>query len=404
MRYRVYIKPFDDQGIYLSDFIEVTKDVLSISDITQKIDSSEYDVGIIRNSGVNVILRNEQGLYSDINTLTSIFRYKRKSSIVRVTWSIQDSPNYCGFTTCGEALLGDEITLFEGVLNEISSSIDISKQQITFQVLGYESILDEMETPYADITNGDTLSDTIIALINQAPFNDLVEVHAMNIGVGFDTTIDDKESLEGKTVGENLDSLLLATNAVLYIINNTVYVSPRTPTPEVKYAFYGQGSITGIENIINIPKYRDGLNRTFNYWVWPDTGVISRDVSSIDLYGALKKSFEIAIITIDTKRADILETNRVEFAFPKAELDLETPMLYETWALNILDRVQIDYPTVYTPADNNPLPRYGAVVYGTSRYPFGQFTLTIDNSRRFKILSKKLNKKKNTILFTLREI
>lgn len=404
MRYRVYIKPFDDEGAYLADFIEVTNDVLSISDITQKIDSSEYDVGIIRNSGVNIVLRNEQGFYSDTSTLTSIFRFKRKNSIIRVTWSIQDSPAYCGFTTCGGALIGEEITLFEGVLNEISSSIDISKQQISFQALGYESLLDEMETPYADITNGDNLSDTIITLLNQSPFTDLVTVHAMNIGVGFDTTIDDKESLEDKTVGENLDDILLACNAVLFIVDNEVFVTPRTASPSVEYSFYGQGSITGIENIINIPKYRDGLNRTFNYWVWPESGIISKDVTSITLYGALKKSFEIGIITNTTKRTNILETNRVEFAFPKAELDLETPMRYETWALNILDRVLIDYPTVYTPADNNPLPRYGAVTYGTSRYPYGQFTLTIDSSRRFKILSKKLNKKKNTILFTLREI
>lgn len=404
MQYRVYIKPFDDTGTYLSDFIEVTKDVVSISDISQKIDSSEFDVGIIRNSGVSIVLRNEQGYYSDVTALTSIFRYKRKNSIVKVTWSLQDTPNYCGFTTCGEEVLGDEITLFEGVLNEISSSVDISKQQVTFQILGYESLLDEIETPFADISNGDNISEVILTMLAQPPFNTLVTVHAMNVGVGFDTTVDVKDSLETNTVGENLKNLLLAANAVLYIIDNTVYVSPRDETPDLKFSFYGQASIVGIENIINIPKYREGLNRTFNYWVWPDTDIISKDVSSIALYGALKKEFGIDIITNNTKRADILDANREEFAFPKAELDLETPLLYETWALNILDKVQVDYPTVYSPADNNPLPRYGAVVYGTSRYPYGQFTLTIDSSRRFKILSKKLNKRKNTILFTLREV
>lgn len=403
MQYRVYIKPFDDTGVYLEDFIEVTKDVVSISDITQKIDSSEFDVGIIRNSGVNIVLRNELGLYSDVSYLTSIFKFKRKNSIVKLTWTIQDSPNYCGFTTCGEALLGEEIILFEGVLNEISSSVDISKQQITFQILGYESLLDEIETPFSSISNGDNLSDVILEMLNQSPFNTLVTVSALNINVGFDTTIDVKDSLETNTVGENLKNVLLAANSVLYITDNVVYVAPREETVDLKFSFYGQAAIVGIENIINIPKFRDGLNRTFNYWVWPDTDIISKDVSSITLYGALKKEFGIDIITNDTKRANILEANREEFSFPKAELDLETPLLYETWALNILDKVQVDYPTVYSPADNNPLPRYGAVVYGTSRYPYGQFTLTIDSSRRFKILSKKLNKKKNTILFTLRE-
>lgn len=404
MRYRVYFKPFDDGGNYAEEYIEVTKDVISIGDITTKIDSSEYDVGVVKNSGVNLVLRNDQGTYSDPNNYTSMFRTKIKNTLVKITWDRSDKPLVCGFFTCGESILHYEQIIFEGVLNQVGSSIDISKQQIQFTALGFESLLDELETPFSDINNGDDMSEAILALIDQAPFNTLVTVDAANIDLGIDVTIDDKTTLEAKTVGENLKAMLLASNSVLYLKNNIVYVTAREASVALRYSFYGQGSIVGIENILNIPKYRDGLNRTFNYWVWTDTNLVQKNPTSIETYGVFKKEIGLDIITNNTKRTNILNANNLEFSTPKAELELLTPVNYETLNLNILDKVSIDYPTIYTPADNNPLPRYGAALYGVARYPFGQFTLTIDNNRRFKILGKKLGKRNDTITFTLREV
>lgn len=404
MRYKVYLKPFDDAGEYLPDFIDITKDVISISDISIKIDSSEFDVGVVRNSGVNIVLRNDQGLYSDPQNILSVFRTKRKNSIVKITWDKADKDLVCGFFTCGEDILGYEQVIFEGVLNEINSTIDIQKQQIQFNILGYESLLDELETPFSDINNGDDISEVILKLVDQAPFNQLVTVDAPNINVGIDNAIDDKTEMEPNTVGENLKLILLACNSVLYLKDNTLFITARTASADTKFNFYGQGSITGIENVINIPKYRDGLNRTFNYWVWEQTNNISKDPSSISTYGVFKKEMQIPIITNDTKRLDILDANREEFSFPKPELELISPVTYNTIDLNILDKVSIDYPTIYTPSDSNPLPRYGTAIYGVSRYPYSQSTLTIDSERRFKILGKKLNKRQNTYTFTVREI
>ncbi len=404
MRYKTYLKPFDETGMYVSDYVEITNDVISVSDIQQKLDGSEFDIGVFKNSGVNILIRNDLGKYGPANSLQSVFKTKRKNSMLKITWEPEDYDIHCGFITCGETVLSEEVVLFEGLLNEVSSLVDIDKQTVSFSVLGFESVLNEMETPFEDLSNGELASSVIYKILNQEPFNNFVNVDALNIDLGFDFTIDDITDLELKTVNENLKQLLLLTNSVLYINNNIAYVTAREPSLDLKYSFYGQGSNIGAENIINIPIYREGLNRTFNYWVWSDTDILSQDITSVATYGVLKKELSSNLVTNSTKKQNILNTNRDEFRTPKPELELITPISNDVLRLNLLDKVSIDYPTIYTPSDNNPLPRYGAVVYGSSRYPFGQFSLTIDSERRFKILGKKINKSKDTITFSLREI
>jgi hypothetical protein len=405
-RFRVYLTPFTSTGVYDTE-IEVTKDVASISDPKQTIDSTDFDVGVIKNSGLNIVLRNHHGHYSDVGNINSIFKSTRKNSKIRITWDIRDYDMICGFFTCGDEPLGGEYEIFRGLLNEVSSTSDIALQQATFACLGYESVLDEIEIPYSDLSNGDLFSVVLNDCLDQSPFNTLTSVSVSNITPGTDLAIDDKSSLENKTVGAVLKNLLLAANSVLFLKNNTVYVTDRTASDATEFTFYGQAAISGIENIINIPKYRDGMNRVFNQWTWSDTTVVARDTTSQDDYGVRAKEIKLDVIAdaSTAKIQTILNANRTEFSFPKIELDLETPIWYDTLALNILDRVSIDYPTVNIPADSAPIPRYGQVEYdGTARYPYEQWALTIDSTTSFKIMNKKINVKKQTITFGLREV
>lgn len=406
-RFRVYVKPFNDDGTYQSSFTEVTEDVIKLSPIQLAIDNNEFEVGIIKNNGVKLTLRNDQGYYNEADDLRSIFRYKRKNVIVKITWDIRDYDLICGFFSPGNEPLGGEEEIFRGVLNEISSASDIEEQAASFEVLGFESILSEIEVPYSSISNGDDFSEVILACIDQAPFNELVTVSSGNISLGTDLAIDDKTDFESRTVGEVLQSLLLAANSVLYIDNLTVYVKSRTASASVQKIFYGQASIQGIENIIAVPKIRDGLNRVFNYWTWTDTAQVIKDDTSITLYGIRNKAIDTPIIsTASTSKINtILTANRDEFSLPKLELEMIVPLDYQNLALAILDKIQIDYPTVYTPFDGGLIPRYGMAIYdGTYRYPYGQWSLTLTTDTSFKIISKKIDPLKNTITLGAREI
>jgi hypothetical protein len=402
-RWRVYIKPFLDSGEYAPDFIEVTNDVISLSDISLAIDNTEFDVGVVKNNGVTLKLRNDQARYSDADNIKSIFRSRRKDSIVKITWDIRNYDLICGFFSPGNEPLGGEEEVFQGLLFDVTSISDIRQQNASFKILAFESVLDAIEVPFSSISNGDLFSDIFLTLLDQAPFNTYVTVDAANINPGIDVAIDDKASLEAQTVGEVLSDLLLASNSVLYLKNNTVYVTAREETPDVKKIFYGQASNLGIENLIDIPKIRDGVNRIFNFWNWEETTLVVRDTSSIDLYGVRKKVLSTEIITNNTKRSNILTANRDEFAFPKLEIELVAPFEYSTLALQILDKVQIDHPTIYT-ANGEVLARYNMSNYGAARYAFNLLAFTLNTNQSFKVLSKKIKTQNNTVSFLLREV
>lgn len=404
-RFRVYITPFDDDGIY-SDEVEVTSDVVELGSPKLGVDNTDFDVGVVRNSGFNITLRNDHGHYSDVTELLSIFRFTRKNSKVRITWDIRDYDLICGFFKVGEEPLGGEYEIFKGVLNEVSSYSNIGDQRATFAVLGYEALLDEMEVPFSSLAIGNTFSAILLACLNQAPFNELVTVSAANISLGTNLAVDSVASLENKTVGAVLKDILLLANSVLYINEGVVYVTAREATATSQFTFYGQAS-DNVENILNIPKYRDGMNRVFNYWTWPDVTTRAIDTTSIEDYGVKAKEIGMDLIADGsaTKIQAILDANRDEFAYPKTELELETPLWYDTLALQILDLVNIDYPTVFIPYNNGLLPRYGMENYdGTAVYPYEQWSLTINSSDGFKIMSRKIDVKKQTIIFGLREV
>lgn len=405
-RFRVYLKQFDENGAYVSDFTEITRDVSSLGALSQQLDNTDYGIGVYRNSGFSITMRNDAGTYGEADTLKSVFKYKRSDSIIKITWDFRDYDLICGFFSPGAEVLTEEVEIFRGLISEVSSSSDIMSQDVKFQVLGYETLFEREVVPYDDITNGDNISDILYTILNQTKITSLLTVDALNISVGVDNAIDDKTSLENKTVKEVLDRLLFVSNSVLKIVGTTVYISNRDETASDQYAFYGQASNLGLENIINIKKFRDGLNRTFNFWAWEETALFAQDLTSVGKYGVIKNTIKDEVISDSStaKITAILEDNRDEFSFPLQEFELDTPVNYETLELNLLDKVSVDYPTVYTPADNNPLPRYGVDVYEDPVYPFEQWSLNISNADRFKIISKRIDTSKSVITFGLRKV
>lgn len=403
-RTRVYIKPFDVLGNYVDDFIEVTDDVLesSVASIRKEIDSTEYNAGVFKFSNITLTLSNEHGKYSDVEGTRSIFETKRTDSIVKITWN----PNVDDVPIAGEMILADstDVVVFEGLISDEATTLNVGDQLIKFQCMGYESLFNRMEVPYGSLSAGDTFDEILLACLDQAPFNSLVTVSGANINAGTNSVTDAVASLENKTVKEALDELLVVGNAVLYIKDNVVYVSDRTASATLQYTFYGQASNTGAENIVDITGYRKGYNRVINYWTWQDSSNLSQDATSVSTYGVRKKEIGSDLITNSAKKDTILTALKDEFYAAKQELMLETGLTYTRLGLSLLDKIQVDYPTVFVSADDSPLPIYGISKYGSSRYPIGQWSMTLSTSTNFKIIGIKYNLRKGTITFKLREV
>lgn len=406
---RVYVQTFDESLAYSGTFIEITEDVVdgSAGKIKQKIDNSTYDVGLFNFTDLSLELRNDHGRYSAVGNLESIFTFRRTDSIVKVTWNNgPDDYPMCGIAICGEDYLAGEVNVFYGLLNDIASTQNIRDQKIKFSVQGLESIFEKVETNYSDLDVGDTLSDTVFNLLNQTKLTDLMTVSSSNISLDIDQIPDSIASLEETTVKEALDQILLVSNSILYISvsDQTVYVKPREASATVCCNFYGQSSDNGSENIVDIKNISTGNNRIFNFMKWRDTTITSKDASSILSNGVRKKEISSDILTNSTKQGNVLDSYKDEFRNPKQELTLISYLNPDTVNLFFLDRVSVDYPTVFYPFDGGTLPKYEAAKYGEVVYPAGAFALTISTETNYKVMGRSLNIKKGEVEFLLREI
>lgn len=407
-RFRVYIKTFDSFGDYNDDWIEVSDDVLKLSEIKQSLDSTEYEIGIYKLSSLKLTLRNDHGYYLDPDNTRSIFEYKRKDTQVKITWNVRAIPLCVGFFKAGNVgPVGEEIEVFRGLITEVTATSDIDNQTAIFDVLGLESLFNRVTVPYSSITNGDDLSDVFYAMLNQATITELLTVSLSNITPGLDQAIDDKSDLENQTVKEALgsgNSLLFLSQSILTTDGQVIEIKPRDPTATVQFSFYGPASQLGNQNIIDLKELREGFNSVRNFWTWEDTSLTAQDTSSVDKFGIEKKEIGSTVITNSTKRQNILNDLRDDFSAAKIELTLIAPLTPETVALKLLDKVDIDYPAPQFPADENPLPRFGQARWGQARFPIGAYDFTIDQLTGFKIISRTIKPKDETIEFKLREV
>ena len=404
---RAYIKTFSLTGGYEADFAEVTNDInmSGLGSVGRSIDNSDFDIGIFNYSSFGVSVKNDHGKYSAPPSTQSIFKVKRKGSIFKLTWEVQDFQTLCATAICGECKISPAVDLFEGIIDDDASTTDIFDQSFRFTVLGYESLFSQTQVNFSSISNGQTTSQVMYAILNQAKITDLLTVQSGNIVANVNATIDLVAAFENVTVKKALDDLLFLSNSVLYIKAGVVYVSARTEGATNDYTFYGQASNNGVENINSISDIRLGLNKTFNLWKWDGTSLFASDSTSITENGVRSRSpIKFDQITNNTTRQNILNSLNLEYRNPKQEIEIESPFTYDLLVLGVLDKVNVDYPTVFVGAQGGEIPIYGASKYGVAKYPIGQWSLTLATTTFFKIMDIRLDVKSQTATLKLREI
>lgn len=402
---RVYLTPFDDAGNF-ADEIEITSDVdlSSIGKIKRRLDSTEYDVGILRFSNAKLKIRNTTGRFSMPPDFNSVFKVRRSGSKVRITWNINEENPQCGNATCGGVWLGEEVDIYNGILDDSNSKMNAGDQIVNFDILSLDSLISKVETPTISVS--DYFSDAILDILNQSAITDYLTVDAGNISLTIDRQFDDISWFSEKTGLESLQRLLLASNSVLYVEGTTVYVAPRTPGGTVSKTFYGQASNEGNEDILDLRDIRNGQNRIFNFVRFKDTTDVSKNSDSISDYGVRLKELDLEFITNSTKRTDICSSIVTEFKDPKQELVLESVLDFENYALGFLDRVAIDYPTpLYTVGTPIPIVDSAKVDDSGTPLPYEVWNFELDaTEKNFKIMGFEIDPKKETIYFNLREI
>lgn len=404
VKWRIYIKPFDDLGAY-TDWVDVTDDVYldGVGNISSDLDNTEYDIGVYRTSNFNIKLRNDHGKYSDVGTSETMFKYTRGNSLVKITHQGYDIDPYCGFAPCGYSYLSEETTIFTGLINDESLTMDLDQQSISLTCLGRESLFSKTIVPFGSISAGDTVSEVLYACLNQSAITNLLTVSAPNITPDLDQEIDSIASLQNKTVQEALNKLLLASNSVLWIDGDAIKVTPRQPTVSVIKTFYGQASPNGPENIQAIKAIKSGLSRVFNFVSWKDVATAAQDSTSVAKYGIRKKEVDFEFFTNATKQQNILTAIKDEFKLPKMEFDLYTPLDETTLSLKLLDQISIDYPSVALP-ENEEVPVFGSAIAGVAIAPKVLWSFNIEPLDTLKIIGKSIIIKSQLVKLKVRKI
>lgn len=414
----VSIKPFkNSKGLeYADNFIDVTEHLTErgLSNIRAQLDNTEFDIGIFRHANFNVEFNNTDGLFSKASGL-SIFNFQRNDSIVRVQWERNSEAKPLGFHPCGDQYLSPLYHVGDFLLADLPAKGSSIDQAIKFKCLGYSTIFERVLAPYDLISNGDLLSEVIYKCLNQAKLTGLMNITQANIVCGNDVTIDDKTlgDIENKTVLEVLKKILPFSNSILKIQNAsdptdatslpTVLVSGRTESATNVFTFRGPGSIVGIENIIKIENDNPGENKVINFVSVPDTAFSASSTESISNHGYRKKEIEFAPVTDQTKNESACQAVVDEFNLAKREFDVLTPMDYPVLALELLDKVNFDYPIRVLAEYKLSLPIFDVAVFG-DRFGYEIIDIKIAPSTRFKIMAVDLDLKKEIIKFSVREV
>lgn len=391
MRFRVYLKPFNADGTYSSTWVEISKYCQNLGTLSIDTDSSDFQIGVFRTSNVTLHLNNITGIFSDVDSPASMFLYKRAESLVKITYEFGDDESWCGVSEIEECYLSEEIEVFQGLLNDDTFLEDAKTAFVEFIVFGFESLLDKEQAPFGLLSNGMTFKNALFAALGQTRIVNYVTVDLTNLNPDLNIAIDDVSSFENKTCKEMIDSLLNASNSVMVIQDSILYIKPRDPSAAINYHFYGQAAISGIENILEVNDIGNGMNRTFNFVRWGSTTDSVIDSASYRKYGLKKKEVTYDYITSQSKKLQIMNAVLSEFSLPKKELNLSTPLNYDTLAINILDRISIDYPTIIFPWENTMLPICGVAICGEGVLPIGLWALTIDPSANWKVIKKEID-------------
>jgi hypothetical protein len=301
--------------------------------------------------------------------------------------------------------MGEEVTVFKGLLNDESLRTSATQEDASFRVLGYESLFDRVLVNYSDLAGTEDIEGILYTILNQTTITGLLTVTTGNINCGLNQTPDAYASLEGQTVKEALEDLLLISNSILYIdSDDNVIIADRTASTTSQTTFYGQASQNGAEDILNIKNYNNGIHRVFNYWLWEDTTTSSSDATSITNNGLLKKEIKSDLFTNTTKIGNFLDALLAEFKDKKIEMEITVPITYTNIDLNLLDKINIDYPVPVSATTDEDLPVLGVAVLGTAILPKAQWALEISSDIDFKILSKQYNFTSHNITFKVREV
>lgn len=355
----------------------------------RSIDSNDFDIGFYEESNVSIGFDNADALFMEgFGFFDAAIVDRSKLRIVAGYHDIE-APN--------DTSRIEYETTFEGIINDEGTRIDTTNEVATFTVLSYAGIINSLRADPGAVTNGQNFSTAIYNLLNRTEITSLLTLDLSNISPKVNESVEDASWFSGKQLKQAVNGLLLASNSIMKIVNNTIYISGRSESSTVRFQFYAKGS-TQPANVIDMRGYSNGLRRVITR---ASVNGVTRDAQDdlIDLYGAHLKTLDLGFITSQATNSAIAQDLVNEFQYPKPELELTTDFLGNE--IDLLDMVTIDNEG--TILDESPA-LYGRAVYGTGTYVKRQTGVKLRPVEGFKVLGVTHDFRQYTTTLKLRSI
>lgn len=354
---RVEIAPRLSNGTY-DAWKEITQWVISQNTQTfsRSIDSDDFDIGYFEESNLKISLDNRDNLF------TEGYGYFYNRIVDKTKFRL--SAGYYDTTAmeAGEEPQPEYNINFEGFIDGKALAYDVDNDTLTITALAYSSIFKTLRTDPGAVGSGQTFKNAFYALLNRSEVTNFLTVELANISPKINNTVDNASWFAGKQLDRSINALLLASNSVLYVKDNTVYVKSRENPAVVRYQFFSRGSDRPC-NVETIKDHNYGHKRIITR-VEVSTGLFAEAADDIQkIYGSGLKKLDIGFITNTEKLLAIGDDILSEFQLPKQELLLTTD--YLGGEIELLDMVTIDHPGVILEAEPA---RYGNAVYGQGHY------------------------------------
>jgi len=414
--YKVFITPLKSVTTYGSE-IDVTDFVIAggVGKVAQSIDSGSYDIGLYTYADLTINLINYTGLFNDDSDSASMFYYTRDRAKVRVEYIDEDVTTNI---------------VFNGIINDEATQQDFEKATIKIRVLSRDSIFRKTKVSGGLISDGNTATNAIKALLNRPAITAVIGYNASKITVGYDAIIDSAVPFSESDTRTVLESLLNASGSVFYIDTaNEMVVSTRAITAvgdialgledgsgdilledgtglilevgAVGLSLYGGGDPLQKDNIITIKNYNTGLQRAFNTITTNEQ--TATDEEFVTRYGVFIKNYTFKFITTAATSLALSEYILNQFKTPKNELEVTVKTELAKNAA-ILDSVTVSFALRYKGFDAKKVPLAGSSIAGSDYSPYIIGGIKINGNKDWKIIGITHDTKAFLTTLRLREV
>ncbi len=257
-QYKVEITPLEKDGVYQSTAIAVTDFVMQSGSILKQVDDGDFDIGVFVFDDVKLRLINNtgsiesSGRFWDVNSPSSIFKYKR--DLAKVTITFLDKT-------------GVETEQFSGLINDTLTKEDFDNGFVDITIMSKAGIFNKNAVLGGSVGDGMTVKEALESILDRPAITNFLNYSSSNINPALDVVIDSGSRLDNLSYKAALDKIMLMSGSVLIVdSSDNIIVKDRADNGNTKHEFFNAGDAKGLNNIIRMAGYNTGVQRAFNFY------------------------------------------------------------------------------------------------------------------------------------------